>query len=490
MMGPVTFDESGEDLVDVLHAVLPPGHAVSPVPVGERTDWFGRTGYADILVRPGSTPDVATVLRAASDAGAVVVPVGGNTGLVGGTLGPAAVDGDSSRTPSRTVLLSLASLTDIDVDPGTGTAVVGAGVTIADLHAAAEAHGLTYGVDLASRDSATIGGTIATNAGGIHVCAYGVTRAQVLGLEVVLADGAVITDLAGLPKDNTGYSLKDLFVGSEGTLGVVTRARVRLHPAPRRRLLVVAAVDSLSQCVAVGRDLGRHATLLACESVDADSWRAAATDLDVRDPLPGAGGRHRVLVELDIAGRRPDEALSDMAEVLAGLPDVAIGEDDADRAALWRLREGQAEWWNIVAAGGGELHKFDVTLPLADLDASAAALAALFDTTPGVLRWGIFGHVYEGSLHIQLTAAPDLGEPDLAEPDLEEPDLEEPDPEERVLRLVSDAGGSLSSEHGVGRDKASLLGLRRSDAELAAMRAIKTALDPRGVLNPGVILPG
>ncbi len=455
--GPVAF-------VDDLRTVLPPDQVIAPAPDALLTDWFGRRGHADVLVRPRTTEEVAAALTMAGERRVAVVPVGGNTGLVGGTL---------LATAGPSMALSLAGLTECEVDAAGSTALVGAGVTVADLHAAAAAADLTYGVDLASRDSATVGGTIATNAGGIHVCAYGTTRSQVLGLEVVLADGSVLSDLRGLPKDNTGYALRDLVIGSEGTLAVITRARLRLHPAPARRLLLAAPCDTLLDCVALGRACGRAAPLLSCECVDTASWEAAAVALSQRDPLAGAPGTYRALVEIDVGSRGPAAVLTEMAPTLELLPDVAVAEAGADRAALWRLREGQAEWWNLVAAqdSGAELFKFDITLPLADLDAAFTPVAGLLAEEPAVRRWGVFGHVFEGSLHLQFTASP------------------QPDLEERILTLVSAAGGSLSAEHGVGRDKAGYLHLRRSPPELAAMRSVKDALDPGGILNPGVILP-
>ncbi len=450
-------------LYDDLAAAVTDGSLAAPVPSQYLVDWFGRVGRADVLVRARTVADVRATLSVCAATGAAVIPVGGNTGLVGATV-------TQRREP--TVVLSLADLTACELDADGSTAVVQAGVTIADLHAAARSVGRTYGVDLASRDSATIGGTIATNAGGIHVCAYGTTRHQLLGLQVVLADGSVLDDLRGLPKDNTGYSLRDLICGSEGTLGIVTAARVRLPQHPGNRLVLVFPTATLSECVTIGHRLSARFRLLACEAVDLGSWRAAAADLDQRDPLSSNGPGFAGLVELDVGAADASDALVGLADVLEPLAEVTVAITDAERSALWRLREGQADWWAHLATdspGPVTLHKYDVTLPPADLDPTMTAIADLLSRTEQVQRWGVFGHVYEASLHIQLTAVDADGL------------------DEAVLRLVSTRGGSLSAEHGVGRDKARWLSLRRSGPELAAMRAVKDALDPRGVLNPGVI---
>lgn len=450
-------------ITDRLAAELPAGAVVAPAPEASVTDWFGRRGRADAVVRAHHHGEVSATLRICRELGAAVIPRGGNTGLVGGTI---------SRDPRATVVLDLTGLSSCEIDPTTGTALVGAGVTIADLHRAAAPHGWTYGVDLASRDSATVGGTIATNAGGIHVCAYGTTRAQVLGLQCVLADGAVLDDLRGLPKDNTGYSWRDLVVGSEGTLAVVTAARLALRRPPEHRVVIACGTPDLAEAIALGRRLGERLRLLACEIVDHRSWRRGAADLELRNPLAEiTSARYVVVIELD-AGAAATGA--DIVELLADAVDpsaeTVLATDRQERAAIWRVREEQALWWSQLAQRSQQqLHKYDVTLPLARLDEATDAVLALVTNNPHVSRAGVFGHVFEGSLHIQLVArdASDL--------------------DEQVLRLVSDMGGSLSAEHGIGRDKAPWLGLRRSAAELAAMTALKSAWDPTGTLNPGVI---
>lgn len=430
-------------------------------PASVTTDWLGRTGTIGAVVRPSDHGQVAAVVAVCRSHGVAMVPWGGNTGLVGGTVGALGAD---------SVAVDLTDLRDIEVDPAAGVARAGAGVTLAELQSAASAAGWYYGVDLASRDSATVGGTVATNAGGIRVCAYGGTRAQLLGVRAVLPDGSEIDDLRALPKDNTGYSLKDILCGSEGTLGIVTAAALRLHPPPGRPVTLALPVADLSAAVDRARELSRALPLSAAETVDAASWRAAAADLGLRDPLrPPAG--HVLLVELDAGSRSPQEALDVVVGSATGEADesAVIAVDEPERRSLWRLRESQAEWWASLAPGTRTLHKYDITVPISRLDLTMAELAGILD--PVVQRWGVFGHVYEGSLHVQAVG----GSPDAVD--------------RAVLTAVCAGGGTLSAEHGVGRDKAAALELRRSAPERDAMLALKHAWDPAALMNPGVIFP-
>lgn len=443
-----------------LTAILGAPGVQEPTPAAT-TDWLGRTGSIGGVVRPESSAQVADVVGYCRNRNLAMVPMGGNTGLVGGTVGPLGPD---------SVVVDLTGLRDLTVDPIAGVARAGAGVTLTDLQRAAADAGWYYGVDLAARDSATVGGTVATNAGGIRVCAFGSTRAQLLGIQAVLPDGSLIDDLRALPKDNTGYSLRDLLCGSEGTLGIVTAAALRLHRPPGQTVTFALTVDDFEQAVATAQRLSRGLRLLAAETVDADSWRVAAADLGLRDPVGPAAGQV-LLVELDAGARSPQDALDEaLAAGGAELDDATVvAVDEPERRALWRLREGQAEWWAAQATGAWPLHKYDVTVPVAGLDATLSVLAGIL--RPVVRRWGVFGHVYEGSLHVQAVGGTGV------------------DVDRAVLTAISEAGGSLSAEHGVGRDKAAALGLRRSAAEIEAMTAVKRALDPDNLMNPGVLFP-
>ena len=419
-------------------------------------DWSRRFhGPALAVVRPGSTDEVVGVVRACAAAGVPMLPQGGNTGLVGGSVpgvgGPAVV------------VVSTRRLTRLDpVDQIAGQVTAGAGVSIAALHSHARAGGWDYGVDLASRESATVGGTIATNAGGIRVCCHGMTRRQVMGVEAVLADGSVIEHLGGLPKDNTGYDLAGLLVGSEGTLGVVTAARLALvRPAVASNVAIVAVNDA-ADGLALARDVvPSHSRLLAAEILDAAMLRHVCEISGLPWPV-SPDAPHVLLVETE----------SEPGELALHLPDdrdAIVALDAADRARLWSYRERAAE----AASARGVPHRFDVSVPLGGWDAFVADLRSRLTAVPDVEEVLVFGHLVDGNLHVEV-----LGP---------RPDDERAD--EVVLRCVADHAGSVSAEHGIGRAKAAYLALTRSTAEIAAMRAVKAALDPAGLLNPGVLFP-
>ncbi|MDP1878876.1 MAG: FAD-binding oxidoreductase [Actinomycetota bacterium] len=418
-------------------------------------DWARRfEGPALAVVRPASTSEVADVLRACSAANVPVIPQGGNTGLVGGSV--PSPDGD--RPP---VVLSTRRLTSLgDVDPLSGQVTVGAGVTLGDVHRHVARAGWSYGVDLAARDSATIGGTVATNAGGIHVIAYGMTRAQVVGIEAVLADGTVLSHLGGLLKDNTGYDLPSLLCGSEGTLGVITAIRLRLHrPAGRTTVALVGcsgyaeALDLMSRSVAPG------VRLLAAEVIDETGMDLAVAVTGMAWPLES---RHPILLLLEVVDGGDASGLVGLDEA-----DVAVGVEPGERERLWQFRERQSEAFSTL----GVIHKLDVSLPLPVLASCAEELRQVVAAFPEVTTYGVFGHLADGNIHVEIHGpAPDDDAVDVA-----------------VLECIARYGGSISAEHGVGRAKAGKLLLCRTPAEIAAMRAIKRAWDPQALMNPGVI---
>jgi FAD/FMN-containing dehydrogenase len=436
---------------------------------GYTTDWTRRyAGGAVCVVRPGSAGQVAAVLRACAGHGAAVVPQGGNTGLVGGSVPP----GDGRRGRG-VVVLSTRRLGDLGpVDPLGAQVTAGAGATIAGLRAHAAAAGLAYGVNLASRESATVGGTIATNAGGINTIRYGATRSQLLGIEAVLADGSIVSRLSGLAADNAGYDLAQLLAGSEGTLAVITAARLRLWPAEPAAVTLLAGVDGIAAAAVLHAEIRALAPgLRAAEYIE-----AAGVDL-VRElaglPAPLSRPAPAYLLA-EISGS------ADEAERLAALPslaEAAVAMDAAGRAGLWAYRERHTEAISAL----GIPHKMDVAVPLARLAAFRRELDQAVRTAvqgPGgaapAPRVFVFGHIGAGNLHVNV-----LG-----------PDPADGTVDEAVMRLAAAHGGTISAEHGIGRAKAALLHLSRSPAEIAAMRAVKAALDPGDLLNPGVLLPG
>ena len=408
------------------------------VVAGYTTDWTRRfTGVAVAVARPRTADEVGAVLAACAEHAAAVIPQGGNTGLVGASV-PGA---DGGR---QQVVLSLLGLTGIgEVDTRASSVVAGAGVTLSALQRHAVAAGVRYGVDLGARDSATVGGTLATNAGGLRVLAYGDTRAQVSGVQAVLADGSVIDSTAGPLVDSSGYDLAGLMVGSEGTLGIITAARLRLVPPPPNSTLVLAGVTGIDTAL----DLLDQPDLLAAEYLDDATLRIAQQATGLPDPL---SSRWPGYVLLDVVGtpRVPDSV------------DAVAGD-----LRLWQYRERAPE----AIAATGVVHKMDVALPL-------TALAGFVESLPQVVsppaQVFVYGHLGVGNLHINV-----LG-----------PDADDESVDAAVLQSVAAAGGSISAEHGVGRAKRQYLSMTRSAAEIEAMSRIKAALDPAGLLNPGVLV--
>ncbi len=424
------------------------------------TDWTGRfVGSTPVVVRPGSTGEVAGVVAVCRELGASLVPQGGNTGLVGGSV-----------PRGGEVVLSLRRLTGhSEVDGLAGQVTAGAGVTLATLQQAAADGGWAYGVDLASRGSATVGGTVATNAGGIHVLRYGDTRAQVLGVEAVLGTGAVVSHLGGLVKDNTGYDLAGLICGSEGTLAVVTAARLRLVPPVTHRTVAVLAFPAVSSAVGAAALLRRAVpTLDACELFLRPGLELVCSVTGARMPFPTA---HSAYLLVEAAGTEdPTTVLAEATASLPDLSDAVVATEPSPRAELWRYREDHTEAINTL----GPPHKLDVTLP-------PAALAEFIDGVPAVVaavapeaRTWLFGHLGDGNVHVNVSGL--------------DPDDERVD--EEVFALVGRYGGSISAEHGIGTAKKRWLHLSRTAEEITAFRAIKGALDPDGVLNPNVLVAG
>jgi FAD/FMN-containing dehydrogenase len=448
-------------LVQDLRAAVGAAHVVvdPEVMASYGIDWTGRfRGLPSAVVRPGDGAGVAAVVAVCKEVGAALVPQGGNTGLVGGGI-PLAGE----------VVLSLRRLAGVtDVDPLGGQLSVGAGTTVADVQSAAASAGWSYGVDLASRDSATIGGTIATNAGGLQVLRHGSTRAQLVGFEAVLGTGDTVSHMGGLVKDNTGYDLGGLLCGSEGTLAVVTAARVRLVPQSPERATTIVAFSSTGAAVDAASLLRR--SLPELQSLE--FFLQPGLDLVCRASgmaAPFAGEHGAYLLAEAASQHDPTPAMAAVLDSLAAVEEVAVATDPARRAQLWRYREDHTDAINTLGAP----HKLDVTLP-------APVLATFIDqiadvvraANPGATTW-LFGHVGDGNVHVNVTG------------------LESDDSvvDDRVMHFTAELGGSISSEHGIGTAKRAWLHLNRSDAELSTFRRLKAALDPADILNPSVLLP-
>jgi FAD/FMN-containing dehydrogenase len=423
------------------------------------TDWTGRfVGHSAAVVRPGSTEEVAAIIAICRELGASLVPQGGNTGLVGGGV-----------PLSGEVVLSLRRLDSIEtVDPLAGQVTAGAGAPLSAVHQAAETAGWSYAVDLASRDSATVGGTIGTNAGGAHVVRYGGTRAQLVGVEAVLGTGAVVSHLGGLIKDNTGYHLPSLLCGSEGTLGVVTAARLRLVPSTPCRTVALLAFSAVEDALAATTSLRLALSSLSAAELFLDAGLdLVCSTTGMSSPFPRP---YRAYLLIEAADRTdPTDALADSVSSIDHVNDVVVATEPSRRVELWRYREAHTEAINTLGAP----HKLDVTLPPATLPAFVEEVPALVETVEPNARTWLFGHVGDGNIHVNVSGLL--------------PDDERV--EEKVFGLVAELHGSISAEHGIGTAKKKWLHLSRTAEEITAFRSLKGALDPDSVLNPAALLP-
>lgn len=426
---------------------------------GHTIDWTGRfRGRATALVTPRSTNEVAALLRWCSDHSVPVVPQGGNTGLVGGSV---PLDGE--------IILSLRNMTDItDRDSATGQLTAMAGATVAHVQEAADRIGWAYGVDFGARDTATIGGSIATNAGGMQVMRHGDTRRQVLGIEAVTALGEVVGDLRGLVKDNTGYHLPSLICGSEGTLAVVTRARLALVPQPADIAVALVGFPDIGSAVSAISELRRRSPDVRAIEI----FFQAGLDLvcrheQIAPPFADAHDTYLVVEAAGPPGVAERLAAGPLGDLVAA-ESVALAQDSGRRAALWRYREGHT----ASIGAEGVAHKLDVTVPLESLAGFAADVGPSVQAVSPEARIYMFGHGGDGNLHVNV-----LG-----------PDPDDMHVDEAVFALVAERGGSISAEHGIGRAKANHLHINRRPDELEIYRRIKAAFDPRGILNPGVLL--
>ena len=439
---------------------------------GHVSDWRDRhRGETPLLLKPGSTEEVARILSVCNDAGIAVLPQGGNTGLVGGS------------TPEGEIVLSLKRMNRVrEIDAANESFTVEAGVILEAVQNAAAEAGKLFPLSLGAQGSAMIGGLISTNAGGVHVLRYGMMRDLVLGLEVVLPDGRVVSDLSGLRKNNTGYDLKQLFIGAEGTLGVVTAATLKLFPRPASTSVALAAVESPSKAVEM---LGLMKDLTGDAVAAFELMPKIGIDL-VQDHLPGARAPLEsdpdwtVLIEITSPEADRAEALMESALEAAferGLVlDGAVAQSEAQMADFWALREGIPE----AEKQHGKAAKHDVSVPVSKM---GAFMETAIPKAEAAVEDGLviaFGHVGDGNVHFNLARrAPGAGE-DFLEAAKPATSL--------IYDLVDDFGGSISAEHGIGTLKQADLAARKP-VELSVMRAIKQALDPHGIMNPRVLIP-
>jgi FAD/FMN-containing dehydrogenase len=436
--------------------------------------WGTARGRSPLLLRPATTAQVAALLQLCHAEGVPVVPQGGNTGLVGAGVPDAS---------GQLAILSLGRLNKIrDVDPLNDTITVEAGCVLETVQQAAAEVNRLFPLSLGAQGSCQIGGNLSSNAGGINVLRYGMARALVLGLEVVLADGRIWDGLRALRKDNTGYDLKQLFIGAEGTLGVITAAVLRLLPRPRERQTAWLAVPSPQAAVAL---LGLVRERLGETVSSFELLAGGCVDLVLRY-LPGARAplsrKAPWCVLAEVAWSLESGLGAELERVLEDglgrglILDGVIAKSEAERRALWALRENPTE----AMAREGLVLRHDIAVPVSRvpelIERGAGVLAA---AVPGV-RIMPFGHLGDGNIHYNLLQPEQMSADDFRARTGEVQRL--------VFDVVAGLGGSISAEHGIGRLKRAELAARKSPLELELMRALKTMLDPKGILNPGAVL--
>lgn len=450
-----------------LAEVLGPGGLLTGADVGTRAESWGSTAPCQALAiaRPATTAHVAALLSLCNADGVAVVPFGGGTGLVQGAI---AAPGE--------LLLSLERLRKApEIDPIARTAVVYAGVPLQEVQKAAEDAEMLFPLDLGARGSATIGGNISTNAGGNRVIRFGMMREMVLGVEAVLADGTIVTSMNRMLKNNAGYDLKQLFIGSEGTLGVVTRAVLRLREMPRSQNLALVAAPSFTAVMRMLKlaDRALGGQLSAFEVMWQEFYETVTTP-PARNPPPLAqGSPYYVLIESlggnELADRQHFEGMLGSLFDEHTVSDAVIADTRARHDALWTIRDSVEELLRF-----GPPLMFDVSLPIAAMEEYVRGVRAELDRQITGNRCIVWGHIGDSNLHVWIATPLPVVEARAA-----------------VERIVYDplraVDGSISAEHGIGVEKRDHLGLSRSGAEIALMRALKAKLDPRGILNPGKI---
>ena len=424
-------------------------------------DWTGRyRGSARAVISPQSTYEVAEILNWCSTNQVGVVPQGGNTGMVGGS------------TPlNGELIISLRKMKNVNFsDRNNNQIVAEAGATLLEIQNLALERSMIYGVDFAARDSATIGGTIATNAGGLNVLRYGTTRRQIVSVEAVTGTGEIIGNLNGLDKDNTGYHLPSLLCGSEGTLAIVTRAKLRLWPKPKENISILFGLDTIQDAV----NLTEACVSTSMEIIACELFFQKGVDLvrEAYDLQPLWNNRNSIYLLCEFAGDlgvldRLNENV--LGEMLRTHDSIFVATSDKERQRLWQYRE----LHTLAIADKGIPLKLDVTIPLGNLTHFLDSIATICSNINPLSIPYVFGHSADGNMHLNILQS----EPNVAEM------------EEEILKFVVSLDGSISAEHGIGRAKAPYLHIQRNEEEIRLFREMKKAFDPKGILNPDVIFP-
>ncbi|HEX7036786.1 MAG TPA: FAD-binding oxidoreductase [Pseudomonadales bacterium] len=451
------------DVIRALTEALGPDAVLTGDQVHQRQAgiWRRDTILAKALVRARSTEDVSRAMRICWQHDQTVVAHGGLTGLVNGAL-----------TGPDDVVISLERMNAIEnIDPVNRTMLVQAGAVLQQIQERAEEAGLMFPLDLGGRGSATIGGNISTNAGGNRVIRYGMTRDMVLGLEAVLPDGTVLSSLNQMIKNNAGYDLKQLFIGSEGTLGIVTRAVLRLRERPKHQATLFVAVDGFQRLPAFLKhmDAALGGTLSAFEVMWNEFYRLVTTAPAQNQPPLPQDYPYYVLVEAMGADDAAVEAALADAYEQALIVDAVLAQSESQRRQLWAMRDDVAQCFR-----DGPTIGFDVSLKVSDMEAYVAEVRSALAAALGPHRCYVFGHLGDGNLHVVVGV-------DKVTPEVRHR------VEECVYRPLAGVGGSVSAEHGIGLEKKAYLSISRSPVEVALMRTLKRAIDPKGLLNPNKI---
>ena len=424
-------------------------------------DWTGRyRGFARAVISPQSTDEVVEILKWCSTNQVGVVPQGGNTGMVGGS------------TPlNGELIISLRKMKNVNFsDTNDNQIVAEAGATLLEIQNLALERSMIYGVDFAARDSATIGGTIATNAGGLNVLRYGTTRRQIISVEAVTGTGEIIGNLNGLDKDNTGYHLPSLLCGSEGTLAIVTRAKLRLRPKPKENVSILFGLDTIQDAV----NLTEACVSTSTEIIACELFFQKGVDLvrEAYDLQPLWNNKNSIYLLCEFAGDlgvldRLNENV--LGEMLRTHDSILVATSDRERQRLWQYRE----LHTLAISNKGIPLKLDVTIPLGNLTHFLDSIATICGNINPLSIPYVFGHSADGNMHLNILQS----EPNVAEM------------EEEILKFVVSLDGSISAEHGIGRAKAPYLHLQRNEEEIRLFREMKKSFDPKGILNPDVIFP-
>lgn len=434
------------------------GEAVSE---GYASDATARGDMPLAVFRPRDTGEVSLILAAANEIGQPIVVQGGRTGLSG-----------AARPMAGEVSLSLERMSGIEtIDKTAQTLIAAAGTPLQVVQQAAEDADLYFGVDIGARGTATVGGNIGTNAGGIRVLRYGMYRAQVMGIEAVLADGTIVSSLKGLPKDNSGYNLSPLFIGTEGTIGVVTRACLKLHPKPvsERNAFVALPSFAAAQQLLARLRVELSGLLSAFEAIFPNIYEKTVTHMGIRPPVETGAGMYAMI---EIQGQSPDQDYERFEAALAsaleeGLAsDVVLTNSSRESKSLWAIRDGINEF----LFSNGVMTAFDISVPLARMQEFLDMVRPDIDAIDPDNQTYIFGHLGDGNLHYcMFTRQPKK----IAEV---------------IFSGIASVGGGVSAEHGIGTDKRGYLQYARSEAEIATMQRMKAAFDPNHILNRGRVI--